>query len=74
MYSTSVPALACYRVTFTILFLLIKSVKPYGAMPWLRLFLVGPLSRRPSPDSRTIHVRFLVEEEALGQVYFFEYQ
>jgi hypothetical protein len=53
------------------LFICIKSVKPYGAMPWLRMFLVGTLLTRPIADPRTVHVRFLVEEVALGQVFFY---
>jgi hypothetical protein len=65
-----VPALACYKVAFTFLFVFIKSVKPYGAMPWLRMFFVGTLPLRTIADRRTINVRFLVEEVALGQVIY----
>jgi hypothetical protein len=35
------------------------------------MFLVATLLTKPIADARIVHVRFLVEEVALGQVFYF---
>jgi hypothetical protein len=38
------------------------------AVPWLRRLFPGLSQRRPLFDPRSVHVRFVVEKRALGQV------
>jgi hypothetical protein len=39
------------------------------AVPWLRRLVAGLLPRRPGFDPGSVHVRFVVEKVALGQVF-----
>jgi hypothetical protein len=41
----------------------------YLAMPWLRLLVAGLLARRPLFVPRSVHVGFIVDKVALGQVF-----
>jgi hypothetical protein len=40
------------------------------AVPWLRRLVVGPSPQRPGFDPGSVHVGFLVDTVALGQVFF----
>jgi hypothetical protein len=40
------------------------------AVPWLRRLVAGLLSRRPGFDPWSVHVGFMVDKVALGQVFF----
>jgi hypothetical protein len=39
------------------------------AVPWLRRLVAGLSPRRPGLDPRSVHVRFVVDKVALGQVF-----
>jgi hypothetical protein len=39
------------------------------AVPWLRRLVAGLLSGRPGFDSGSVHVEFVVDKVALGQVF-----
>jgi hypothetical protein len=48
-------------------------VTPPKAVSWLRRLVAGLSPRKPVFDPGSIHVGFVVEKVALGQVFFFEY-
>jgi hypothetical protein len=41
----------------------------YEAVTWLRRLVAGLSQRRPGFDTRSVHVRFVVDEVALGLVF-----
>jgi hypothetical protein len=41
----------------------------YMAVPWLKEFVTDLLPQRPGFDPRLVHVGFVVDEVALGQVF-----
>jgi hypothetical protein len=43
------------------------------AVPWHRRLVAGLSSRRPGFDPASVHVRFMVDKVALGQVFFPKY-
>jgi hypothetical protein len=42
----------------------------HGTVLWIRQLVAGISSRRPDFDPRSVHVRFVVDKVALGQVFF----
>ena len=48
-------------------------VKHRMAVAWLRRLVAGLSPRRPDFDSGSVHVEFVVDKVALGQVFFPEY-
>jgi hypothetical protein len=42
---------------------------PYLAVPWLRRLVAGLSPRRPGFDPGSVHVGFMVDKVALGQVF-----
>jgi hypothetical protein len=45
------------------------TLKRFGVAPWVRQLVAGLTPRRPGFDHGLVHVGFVVDKEALGQVY-----
>jgi hypothetical protein len=48
---------------------LVEIDRHYGTVPWLRSLLAGLSPRRPGFAPESIHVGFVVDKVALGQVF-----
>jgi hypothetical protein len=60
--------MACSRVNFAF-YLYISSTEIRKAAPWLRRLVAGLSPWRPGFDPGSLHVGFVVEKVALGQVF-----
>jgi hypothetical protein len=61
--------LSTFDTTLSFLRILAKDLQSFKAVPWLRRLVAGLSARRAGFDPGSVHVGFVVDKVALGQVF-----